>query len=92
MAYVSERPEGGDFSIVEGEPTEGVHLAFAAGLDESLTDPDGNTVELVGVDPVGGGDAHGCLPQAHGVRHRHERRPHQQGYQQPGSEARAHSS
>ena len=47
MAYVSDRPDGGDFSIVEGEPTENAHLAFPAGRDAALADPDGNTVELV---------------------------------------------
>ena len=47
VAYVSERPDGGDFSIVEGEPTENAHLAFPAGRDEALVDPDGNTVVLV---------------------------------------------
>ncbi|HEX5909504.1 MAG TPA: VOC family protein [Thermoleophilaceae bacterium] len=47
VAYVSERPDGGDFSIVEGEPTRNAHLAFPAGRADALTDPDGNTVELV---------------------------------------------
>ena len=47
VAYVSDRPGGGDFSIVEGEPTENAHLAFPAGRDAALADPDGNTVELV---------------------------------------------
>jgi len=47
VAYVSERPGGGDFSIVEGEPTGNAHLAFPAGRGDALDDPDGNTVELV---------------------------------------------
>ena len=47
VAFVSDRPDGGDFSIVEGEPTEGVHLAFPAGHQEAFVDPDGNSVELV---------------------------------------------
>jgi len=29
VAFKSVRPDGGDFSIVEGEPTEGVYLSFA---------------------------------------------------------------
>jgi catechol 2,3-dioxygenase-like lactoylglutathione lyase family enzyme len=33
VAYVSERPGGGDFSIVAGPPTEHVHLAFPADDD-----------------------------------------------------------
>ncbi len=51
VAYVSERPDGGDFSIVAGAPTQGVHLAFPAGRDQALVDPDGNTVGLVHVCP-----------------------------------------
>ena len=48
VAYVSDRPDGGDFSIVEGEPTQNAHLAFPAEQTHGpLTDPDGNTVELV---------------------------------------------
>ena len=40
--------EGGSFSLVSGdEPTEHVHMAFPADEDDTLVDPDGNTVELV---------------------------------------------
>ncbi len=37
---------GGSFSIVAGEPTRHLRLAFHGGPD-SLRDPDGNLVELV---------------------------------------------
>ena len=47
MAYVSERPDGGDFSIVQGPPTGNAHLAFPAGRSKALVDPGGNSVELV---------------------------------------------
>ena len=48
VAFVSDRPDGGDFSIVQGEPTENVHLAFPADREHGpVSDPDGNTVELV---------------------------------------------
>ncbi len=40
---------GGSFSLVAGTPTEHAAMAFAAaGPAESLTDPDGNRIELVG--------------------------------------------
>jgi catechol 2,3-dioxygenase-like lactoylglutathione lyase family enzyme len=39
--------EGGSFSVVSGEPTEHVRMAFPAAESETLVDPDGNTVELV---------------------------------------------
>jgi catechol 2,3-dioxygenase-like lactoylglutathione lyase family enzyme len=48
VAYISEHPDGGDFSIVEGEPTEGVHLAFPGDVARRAQDPDGNTAEVVG--------------------------------------------
>ena len=49
VAFVSDRPDGGDFSIVEGPPTENAHLAFPADGDRAaLRDPDGNKVEAVG--------------------------------------------
>lgn len=49
VAFVSDRPDGGDFSIVEGPPTENAHLAFPADGDRAaLRDPDGNEVEAVG--------------------------------------------
>jgi catechol 2,3-dioxygenase-like lactoylglutathione lyase family enzyme len=42
------RGEGSTFSLVAGgAPTERVHLAFPAAEAATLTDPDGNTVELV---------------------------------------------
>jgi catechol 2,3-dioxygenase-like lactoylglutathione lyase family enzyme len=48
VAFVTERPGGGDFSILEGEPTTGAHLAFPAAAGRpAQPDPDGNTVELV---------------------------------------------
>jgi catechol 2,3-dioxygenase-like lactoylglutathione lyase family enzyme len=38
----------GSFSVLEGEPSEHVRMAFATtGEPAELTDPDGNTVELV---------------------------------------------
>jgi catechol 2,3-dioxygenase-like lactoylglutathione lyase family enzyme len=40
--------EDGSFSVVAGEPTERVHMAFRADEEDTLVDPDGNTVELVG--------------------------------------------
>jgi catechol 2,3-dioxygenase-like lactoylglutathione lyase family enzyme len=43
----------GSFSVVLGRPTENAHLAFpATGESESVIDPDGNTVELVGLSPA----------------------------------------
>jgi len=39
--------DGGSFSVVSGEPSEGVHMAFRGDNDDTLQDPDGNTVELV---------------------------------------------
>jgi catechol 2,3-dioxygenase-like lactoylglutathione lyase family enzyme len=40
--------EDGSFSVVAGEPTERVHMAFRADEADTFVDPDGNTVELVG--------------------------------------------
>ena len=37
----------GSMSLVPGEPTRNVHLAFPAAADARLVDPDGNEVELV---------------------------------------------
>ena len=37
----------GSFSLVRGAPTHNVEMALAAGAAESLTDPDGNRLELV---------------------------------------------
>jgi predicted lactoylglutathione lyase len=39
--------EDGSFSVVSGEPSKGVHMAFPADEDDTLEDPDGNAVELV---------------------------------------------
>jgi catechol 2,3-dioxygenase-like lactoylglutathione lyase family enzyme len=39
--------DDGSFSVVSGEPTEHVHMTFTARENETLVDPDGNTVELV---------------------------------------------
>jgi catechol 2,3-dioxygenase-like lactoylglutathione lyase family enzyme len=39
--------EDASFSVVAGEPTEHAHMTFPAGEDDTLHDPDGNTVELV---------------------------------------------
>jgi len=42
VAFVSDRPDGGDFSLVEGPPTENAHLAFPTDGDRAaLRDPDG---------------------------------------------------
>lgn len=50
VAFVSDLPDGGDFSIVEGQPTQATHLVFPAGDPSArrfLEDPDDNTVEAV---------------------------------------------
>ena len=45
---VGFRDEAASFSIVdEGAPTEQAHIAFNASRDDLLTDPDGNTIQLV---------------------------------------------
>jgi catechol 2,3-dioxygenase-like lactoylglutathione lyase family enzyme len=41
------RGDDASFTLVSGEPSEGVHIAFRADRDEASADPDGNTVELV---------------------------------------------
>jgi catechol 2,3-dioxygenase-like lactoylglutathione lyase family enzyme len=38
--------ESGSFSVLSGEPTEHLHLAFAGSDSRELTDPDGNRVEI----------------------------------------------
>jgi catechol 2,3-dioxygenase-like lactoylglutathione lyase family enzyme len=44
---VSVRGRHSTMSLLSGEPTTGVHLAFPAEADVQLLDPDGNEVELV---------------------------------------------